>query len=350
MLKLLFFLLSVPLFAATSADAVITFSDGSTVSGRLSLMGSRPITIHLQKDKRARERKIELSDIVLLTQKLEKATMERPWMYRESGKTDKVYLDGSYPLLQFETELLLISGEVLRGHLISIPFRFRGGGRSKLFLNRQIKGKNGQKIEDLTYVVKVSFPRHIPRSAGTISGTLSGFGALREAAAVDRLRHVVLNAEIQGDRFRFSNLLPGKYDLFLRTENAVLTGFSGTDRFPEVLEKNFRLADDFFPQRHLLLLDGTRTLVYKRRSDFHAAEKHVRGGFLWHLEIWNWHVAGNEWKLDSRDLPLRHMQQGGESNCSLYRIPLLNGISSDASAPLTIRKETSDHEFIRILD
>ena len=96
MLKVLFFLLSVPLIAATVPETLITFSDGSTASGRLTIMGSRPLTINQQKDKRSRDRKIELSDIVLLTQKVEKASMERPWMYKESGKTEKVYFDAYY--------------------------------------------------------------------------------------------------------------------------------------------------------------------------------------------------------------------------------------------------------------
>ena len=96
MWKCFLFLLAVPLLAANSSDALITFSDGTTASGRLTVMGSRPLTINLQKDKRSRDRKIELSDIVLLTQKLEKASMERPWMFKESGKTDKVYFEGEY--------------------------------------------------------------------------------------------------------------------------------------------------------------------------------------------------------------------------------------------------------------
>lgn len=349
MWKCFLFLLAVPLLAANSSDALITFSDGTTASGRLTVMGSRPLTINLQKDKRSRDRKIELSDIVLLTQKLEKASMERPWMFKESGKTDKVYFEGEYPLLHFETEILLVSGEVVRGHIISIPFRFKGSGPSKLFLNRQIKGKNGQKIADLKYISKIAFPRKADSSAKGISGSVSGFGTLQEAAAVDRRRHVVMNAEIKGNRFVFPNLLPGEYDLFLLTENAVLAGFSGTDQFPDLLKTNFRLADDFFPQRHLLLLDGTRTLVYKRRSEFYAAKKHVDGGFLWHLEIWNWHTAGNEWKLDSRDMPLRRMQKGGEKNRSLSCMKKLNSVIPGASSELVISKET-EHELIRILD
>lgn len=347
MMKYLFFFLIVPLFAAEVQEAAVTFSDGSTVSGRLSVMGSRPLCINSQKGKRSKDRKIELSDIVTLTQKVEKATMERPWMYKESGKTEKVYFDGEYPLVNFETEILLVSGEVVRGHIISIPFRFKGDGPSKLFLNRQIKGKSGQKMDDLNYIAKISFRNRPAGDVKTVSGSVSGCGKLQQVNAVDRTRHVVVNAEVKGDAFRFPFLLPGQYDLFILTEKAVFAGFPGKGEFPETLKKNFELADDFFKQRFLLRLDGTRTLVYKRRADFYAAGKHVSGGFLWHLEIWNWHTAGDEWKLDSRDMPLRLMQKGGEQNRSLYRMKALEGVAPGAS--VTINKET-EHELIRILD
>ena len=56
MLKYFLLLLSVPMLAADVSDAVVTFSDGSKVSGRLTVMGSRPITINQQKDKRSRDR------------------------------------------------------------------------------------------------------------------------------------------------------------------------------------------------------------------------------------------------------------------------------------------------------
>ena len=309
-------------------------------------MGSRPLYINTQKDTRSKDRKVPLEDIVSIAQKIEKASMERPWMYKESGKTDKIYFEGEYPLLNLETEILLVNGEVLRGHIISLPLRFKGKGPSKIFLQRQIKGEVGQSIDDLEYVASITFERQA-LEAKDIDGTVDGFGKLQQVCAVDRERHFVLTAKIKGNSFKFTRVLPGKYDVFAMTKDAVLAGFNGKDEIPEALQRNITLADDFFKERFLLKLDGTRTLVYKRRgADFYKAAKHVGNGFIWHLEIWNWHRAGDEWKLDTRDLPLR-VKQKDTNIRKLYGAKALEAIEPGANIRLGKEQE---YEFIRSLE
>lgn len=329
------------------SHAHITFSSGRTIEGELSIMGSRPLYINTQKDARSKDRKVPLEDIVSITQKVEKASMERPWMYKESGKTDKIYFEGEYPLLNIGTEILLVNGEVLRGHIISLPLRFKGKGPSKIFLQRQMKGEVGQTLDDLEYVSSITFERQATDAKG-IEGTVDGFGKLQQVSAVDRERNFVLNAKIRGNSFSFSRLLPGKYDIFVLTESAVLAGFGGTAEIPEVLQRNFSLADDFFKERFLLRLNDTRTLVYKRRgADFYKAEKHVGNGFIWHLEIWNWHRAGYEWKLDTRDLPLRIKQKDTTNIRKLYCTKGLEAL--EPGAEVKIGKE-QEYDFVRSLE
>ncbi|MBQ7178909.1 MAG: hypothetical protein IJS08_15945 [Victivallales bacterium] len=341
-----FFMILFPLFAAETHNALVTFSNGTSVEGKLSIMGSRPLYINTSKDTRTKDRKVELEDIVSITQKVEQATMERPWMYKESGKTDKIYFEGEYPLLNFETELLLVNGEVLRGHIISLPLRFKGKGPSKLFLQRQIKGEVGQKLEDIEYVTSITFERKV-LEAKAISGTVDSLGILQQVCAVDRERHFVQTARIQGNSFSFPQLLPGKYDIFVMTEDAVLAGFTGSGEIPEELQKNFSLADDFFKERFLLRLNETRTLVYKRRGgDFYHSKKHVGNGYIWHLEIWNWHKAGDEWKLDSRDLPLRVKQKDDKAK-RLYGIKALEAV--EPGVEIKLGKE-HENDFIRSLE
>ena len=344
-MKYLIFLIMLPLFGAEVHNAMVTFSNGTSVEGKLSIMGSRPFYINTSKDTRTKDRKVELDDIVSITQKVEQATMERPWMYKESGKTDKIYFEGEYPLLNFETELLLVSGEVLRGHIISLPLRFKGKGPSKLFLQRQIKGEVGQKLEDIEYVASITFERKV-LEAKAISGIVDNNGHLLQACAVDRERHFVQTARIQGNSFSFPQLLPGKYDIFVMTEDAVLAGFTGSGEIPDELQKNFTLADDFFKERFILRIDGTRTLVYKRRADFYHSKKHVGKGYIWHLEIWNWHKAGDEWKLDSRDLPLRVKQKDTKAK-RLYGMKVLEAV--EPGTEIKLGKE-QENDFIRDLE
>ena len=344
-MKYLFFLIMLPLFGAEVHNAMVTFSNGTSVEGKLSIMGSRPLYINTSKDTRTKDRKVELDDIVSITQKVEQATMERPWMYKESGKTDKIYFDGEYPLLNFETELLLVSGEVLRGHIISLPLRFKGKGPSKLFLQRQIKGEVGQKLEDIEYVTSITFERKV-LEAKAITGIVDNNCKLLQASAVDRERHFVQTARLQGNSFCFPQLLPGKYDIFVMTEDAVLAGFTGSGEIPEELQKNFALADDFFKERFVLRIDGTRTLVYKRRADFYHSKKHVGNGYIWHLEIWNWHKAGDEWKLDNRDLPLRVKQKDTKAK-RLYGMKALEAVEPGTEIKLCKEQES---DFIRNLE
>ena len=341
---LLIFLLMM-LTVAAAPQAIITFSSGRMLSGEVSIMGSRPLQINTSSSTRTRDVKLNLDDIVSITQSIEKATMERPWMYKESGKTDKVYFDGEYPLVNFNTTILLVSGEVVRGHIISVPLRFKGKGPSKIFLQRQIKGEVGQTMNDIEYISSITFDR--PTVEGkAITGEMTGFGALEQVNAVDCERHVVLSAQVTGNSFSFPKLLPGKYDIFVLTKNEVLAGFSGEKNIPEPLSKNFKLADDFFPDRQILLLNGTRTLVYKRRADFYAADRHVGKGFLWHLDIWNWHQAENEWKLDTRDIPLRIKQRDGRPH-KLYSVKALEGVSPGDTLSI---KQGADYDFIRSLE
>jgi len=345
-LPLLFFALTL---RAAPVPAKITFADGSAIEGKLSLMGSRPIFLSWQDSTRSHNsRNLRLEDILQITQTVESAKMEKPWMFKESGKTEKVYFDGEYPLINFTTEILLVNGELLRGRIIAVAFRFKGPGTpSKLFLQRQIKGKTGQKMDDLRYISKIELANKPAGKTEPVRGSVSGIGKLLQATAVDAERNVVLHAEIKGDSFTFPAMLPGKYDLFLLTDEAVFSGFAGKTPVPETIRKNVKLADDFFNDRFILAFDGARTLIYKRRSSFYASQKHVKGGFIWHLELWNWHAAGNEWKLDSRDLVLRHKNIGGEKLRRLHFAKELSGVAPGSS--IRISRENG-HEVIRILD
>ena len=291
------FTAAVTLFAE---PAVILYSDGSSRSGELSIMGNRPLILRLPDSKI--QRKFQLADLVSITQSIESATMNRPWLYTEAGKVDKTYLEGSYPFINFATEVELVSGEKLKGHLISLAFRLRGGqGNGKLFLTRQIKGKVGETLEEKVYPVTIRFPKAEKSPAKPVTGKLSGYGKLQAATLLDVERNVVCPGTVKADgSFQFPPLLPGNYELYLRTDRFLLYGLAGKPVKPEELDGIRRvvpLADDFFPDRRLLEANGdtkrARALLYTRRSNFYAAEKHVPGGgYVWHLDIWNFHFDG----------------------------------------------------------
>ena len=350
------FTAAVTLFAE---PAVILYSDGSSRSGELSIMGNRPLILRLPDSKI--QRKFQLADLVSITQSIESATMNRPWLYTEAGKVDKTYLEGSYPFINFATEVELVSGEKLKGHLISLAFRLRGGqGNGKLFLTRQIKGKVGETLEEKVYPVTIRFPKAEKSPAKPVTGKLSGYGKLQAATLLDVERNVVCPGTVKADgSFQFPPLLPGNYELYLRTDRFLLYGLAGKPVKPGELDGIRRvvpLADDFFPDRRLLETNGdakrARALLYKRRSNFYAAEKHVPGGgYVWHLDIWNFHFDGEAWKLDTRQIPVRYKQPGSDSPRKLLKFDRLGRVAPGDHIELKNgEKGENEGQFICNLD
>ncbi len=327
--------------AGEATPAMITFSDDSVVAGDVRVIGSRPLTF--VPDGEDRQRMFQLGDLAALEQVVEKASMERPWTFKEAGKPEKVFLAGEYPLINFKTRLTLINGSVISGHVISVVLAFKSdAGQQKLFLQRQIKGTKEQKLSDVVYVTSIRMTANAVTEGKSISGTVEGFGKVVSVTALDNERGLVLFAKVTpNNRFDFGKVLPGSYDLCILTDTHALTGHSDSvpnDKTGEPLQevdlaainKKFPLADDFFNERWILRLRGNRmfakALVYARRADYYEAERWTPGGFLWHLEVWSWHLADPDWKIDRRYILIRHKQKGDEQNRKLIAGKMLDAV------------------------
>lgn len=321
----------------------VAFSDDTRVSGELSLVGSRPLTLVPAGDNH--QRMIRLEDMVSLEHAVEKSSLERPWVFKESGRAEKVYLEGQYPLLNFKTTIVLVSGEVVSGHVLSAAFTLKTDeGTRKIFLQRQIKGEVGQALADVVYPGHLRLTAAACAGGGPLAGRVEGFGRVESVTALDNERGNVLFARTTPDgRFDFGVVLPGRYDLCVLTDTHVLVGHS--DAVPagaasgaalqaadaDAVRAKVPLADDFFKDRFLVGLCGNRSLakalMYERRSDYYEASKWTPGGFLWHVEVWTWHLAGDEWKIDQRHILVRHKQKGGEAKRTLVHCARLDAVS-----------------------
>ena len=312
------------------------------MAGDLRMIGPRPLTlVPIGQD---RQQTFLFSDIVSIDQEIETSSMERPWTFKESGKADKVFSEGQYPLLNFKTCVTLVNGNVVTGHVIAAVMTLKSDqGQQKIFLHRQIKGTLEQKLGDVIYVSNLRMTANTLAGGGSIKGSVDGFGSLISVTALDNERQQILTTQVTKDnRFDFGTVLPGTYDVCVFTDTHVLIGHSDVtphdiagDKLMEgdlaAINLKFPLADDFFNDRWILRLRGTRgfakALVYKRRSDYYESEKWTPGGFLWHLEIWSWHFAEPDWKIDHRYILIRHKQQGGEQNRKLMYGKLLDAVS-----------------------
>lgn len=352
--------------AADYTPAVINFNDGTVASGEIRLIGSRPLIMVPDDDNR--QRKFHLNDIVSIDHFPENASMKKPWVFKEAGRAEKIYLKGEYPLVNFKTRLSLVSGKQVTGHILSVGLYFKSEqGKRKFFLKRQIKGTKQQKLEDSVYIRNIRMAANKIKGGGNIRGSVEGFGEVVSVSALDNSREQVIFATVKKDgRFDFGTVLPGSYDICVLTDTHALTGLSDAtpaDRRGDPLKeadidgvrKNFPLADDFFSDRWVLRLRGNRkfakALVYKRRADYYEAEKWTPGGFLWHLEVWSWHLAGDEWKVDRRSILIRHKQQGGEKNRKLMLGTALNAVRPGSERHIKAgAKQDATWTFIRDLD
>ena len=339
--------------AAKWQEAKVELSDGRTISGKLSRMGARPLTITPAGAKH--QQKILLSDIISISQIVREQKMNRPWLYKEAGKVEKMYLEGTYPFINLTTEVVLTNGKVVRGDIVSVAFKFTGKGMRKIFLTSQIKGKVGEKMSDVIYPARIKFANR-KTSVKPITITLANAGKIQSASALDNEREVVRFGTINGSRIIFDDLLAANYDIYILTDTNVLGGLS--DSAPKTLrgealpadtltelKKLFPLANDFFNDRWILALNGNKkfckTLVYKRRAEYYHAHKHSPGGWIWHLDIWSWHLAG-KWKIDRRYIMVRHKQKGGEKIRSLFLVNALGGVKPGAELNIDFNEDKKD--------
>ena len=350
--------------SADDPSAIVRFSDGEIVSGPIKIVWSRPLTLVPKGENR--QRFFRLEDLVSIGQEVETARMAKPWTFKESGRPEKVFSEDAYPLVNFRTRLTLVNGEVVEGHLISAALALRTGeGRRKLFLKRQIKGKRGEKLEGLLYPEVIRFPNAAVSEKRGIRGKIRGWGRVEAVSALDLEREQVLFARVgeEGD-FDFGALLPGSYTLCALTDTHVLAGLTGEGGSPPGgtplesgdqgnLGETFKRADDFFRDRWVLHLAGVRekawALVYKRRANYYHAERITPGGFVWHLESWLWHLAGAEWKLDRRQILIRHKQQAREKTRKLYHLPAFDAVPAGSDLGVIEGNRNEKKGFIRDL-
>lgn len=339
------------LLAAASLHALqvrVNMSDGSSFSGECSIIGNRPLIITPLNSRQ--QRKIMLKDIVSISQVVEKQSMIHPWMYKEAGKTEKIYSERQYPFIEFITDIHLVNGENIRGYLVSTPLKIPSAPSGKLFLVRQIKGQTGQDFDTLTHPVSLTFDNPAVKT-GNITVHCRDIGTPIAATALDNQRGNVCHGIVNDSSITFAKLLPGTYDLFVLSDTLAIAGLSnpGSGTLPtdaaSQLETLFPKADDFFSDRWIVEIKGSEklasTLVYKRRSEYYAAQTHTPGGYIWHLDVWTWHAAGDEWKIDRRHIMLRHKQQKHERVRPLLLCDKLAAVNTDSE--ITIDQECLRH-------
>jgi len=107
-----------------------------------------------------------------------------------------------------------------------------------------------------------------PEATGGLTGKLNG-GNLQKMLAVEQVAFKFYNGWVNGDTYSVTGLPPGKYDVFLKTEEDVIEGlrldvFGETEKLSkeddEAIWKLVKVSDDFFHEKRIARKGGTGKL------------------------------------------------------------------------------------------
>ena len=294
----------------------VVLSNGETFEGVLRLTRGKKLDIYEVGFKRRTQ--VALDEIARIDIEPETEEMAQGWRFVEESSDKKVKLPFQYPLRKLMTEIALVSGQVLRGHVLATPVYVKiGDDERKFFLQSDQKGDKDQKMEDLVYVKQVAISEPPPpATAPSLRIAANGVLAMR-AVDADRDRgYEVRDGTAEG-------LVPGRYDVFARTPTEILYGLTAdrnelTAADRETLQARVSEIEEFFNEREIKASAGStaraRVLLEMRRTTpSHAVDDNGQpyGYIRW--ELWTLHRTGTTWEIDARVLLFRERVEPGQS-------------------------------------
>lgn len=305
-------------------EAEVALSDGRTVSGQIALVNDQLI-IHNE----AQEKKytIRLAEMKQFESLLEKESMEKKWFFKEDGRDEKVYTGEVYPVRYFNARVTFSDGRTLEGHIIGTTALLKVGDDApeRLFLNREMEGKVGQKLDDLVYVRRIAFKGEAAGVLGSIGGTilLPAGEELLGVIAIHCEDDVSLSAELAGDgAFKLTGCTQGTYDLVVLTDRTIYAGFSaekaaggarlGAETLKEISDwaKNVR---DFFDAHDALYGAGNkeRAYVLVRMERARDRPNTLQPDTMFRrYEVWLMAKPEDEWVIEKRFVLKRGLSAG----------------------------------------
>ena len=309
--------------------AVIKTSDGVELHGEVWFNNGQLKIYEGENADGGRYVKVVQNELVSIVFSTKTVSMERPWRFKNAGSDEKEYLDGEYPLIELKSEIALSSGQVLRGHLMSMPVSIRVQSREnamdydtkKFLLKYQYKGEVGQAVKDIAYVTSIVFDGaaalSVAAGKGSISASVKGLGKLEQAAAYGIKRGRAYPGKIDASKgtLRIEDLPEDVYDISVLTDTGIYVGLSDVSAAPkddprpletgdgEAINKQVVQFRDFFDEQKVIAVKGDRNaakvLVYQARKAPIYDQQSLGNKELHRLDIWNWHMRQTEWSVDA---------------------------------------------------
>lgn len=142
------------LAGAPTRNGTVEWSDGKKASGALSLSPGKDFRLFTSDTQVS----VRIEDLKEIRFTPEKEEIREGFIFPEPGKAAKEKTGDVYPVRYFKTQLTLINGKVLEGHLFTTVLYLEGEDNTqKVVLLAKLTGKNGEKVEDIIYPSVISF-------------------------------------------------------------------------------------------------------------------------------------------------------------------------------------------------
>ncbi len=338
-------LASAPAAAIEWLPATVHLSDGSALVGRVAVPGDS-ILIHVEAQ--GRRFSVRLAEMQAIENVIETQSMERKWIFKESGLDDKIYTGEHFPVRHYLTNVTFHDGRRLSGHMIAKTLYVEANEeRHRFILRQKQEGDVDEDLTDLTYVRSVVFSDEGAGARGTIEGALElPFGEqLQKVLAInrDKLFSVEARFNANAGTFRVGDCTEGTYDIVVVTNKAIYAGFSrerdeGAGRLDSEAVADIQpwvdKLRDFFHSQKILYGAGNRerafVLIWKERRGGTTL-----GGLerLHRYDVWAMHKPKAEWQIEKR-MYLWRVPSGdvGLEPLDVVVVPALGGHSISAEA------------------
>jgi hypothetical protein len=143
---------------------VVELSDGKRTPGGISTTPGKDWIVWVEEEKRWRH--IPPAAVLSISVKMVKEEMVLEWRWKAMGEPEKVYTGRKYPLKRFLWTLHLADGSRITGAIKGQPLWIEpaGGGERQaqlLILHERLKGKIGEKLEDLVHPKRIIISRRV---------------------------------------------------------------------------------------------------------------------------------------------------------------------------------------------
>jgi hypothetical protein len=294
-------LLALHLPSLAGRPGTISFSDGTTAEGEISLTPGYTLTLHDGKNPHS----IALESIREIRFAPEREERVKAWRFKVAGQAAKEEWGEPYPVRHLEATVLLREGERWTGHLHTLPLYVTAtGATQRIVIQAKQRGDPGDSLDSLVYPLSLRF-----EDAAAASNRLARLSLLPDpgpGASVCALTHGTLvrlpgRRSSPGEPYLIDAPLGAPVFVAIQDGGALTAAWSNPAE-PELaafVTQAVGDARDFFDQRTVLGVRREQDQVYALVSLVRTGHTTLdaRASQPWRLEIWRFKMEPESRKL-----------------------------------------------------